>query len=133
MSLQRKTELALRALRALDIAGAVVPGGVLASRIETTPAYLPQVMAPLVAAGWVSSGRGPNGGYALREAARAISMLELIGAAEGPVPSDRCILRGGPCGQGPICTMHDPWRRAQAALVRELDSIPVFQRPDRRE
>jgi Rrf2 family protein len=133
MTLQRRTELALRALRALDATRGTVSGAALASRIETTPTYLPQVMAPLVAAGWVASGRGPNGGYTLREAARQISMLELIDVSEGSIPSDRCVLRGGPCGHGPLCAMHDSWQQAQAALVRELDGIPVFEPALRKE
>ena len=133
MTLQRRTELALRALRALGATRGTVSGAALASRIETTPTYLPQVMAPLVGAGWVASGRGPNGGYALRESARRISMLELIDASEGSIPSDRCVLRGGPCGHGPHCAMHDSWQQAQAALGRERDGIPVFEPAHRKE
>ena len=126
MTLQRKTELGLRALRVLHRDGGTLSGATLATHIETSTSYLPQVMAPLVSAGWVTSGRGPNGGYALRDQARGISMLQLVNASEGTVPSDRCVLRGGPCGLGRLCSMHDAWQQAQAALLRELDQIQVF-------
>lgn len=127
MQLQRKTELALRALRVLGREEGSLPGAALAAQVETTTTYLPQVMAPLVTAGWVASGRGPNGGYVLSSRAAGVSMLQLIEAIEGPVPSDRCVLRGGPCGAGPLCAMHDAWQLAQSALMRELDTISVLE------
>lgn len=126
LHLQRKTELALRAMRLLADADGTVPGGELATRLGTTPSYLPQVMAPLVAEGWVSSGRGPGGGYALGPGARRVSMLALIEAAEGPIPSDRCVLRAGRCSSDRLCALHDSWQLAQVALVRELNHILVL-------
>ncbi len=58
--LQRKTDLALSALRCLGAAPEHRLTGVeLAEAIETTMSFLPQVMAPLLRSGWVVSERGP--------------------------------------------------------------------------
>lgn len=127
-TLQRKTELALRALRALAANGGTVSGTDLARAIGTTSNYLPQVMSPLVSAGWVTSGRGPNGGYTMQRPASDISMLALIEASEGTIPTNKCVLRGGPCGGEQLCAMHDPWQRAQSTLLHELEQISVLER-----
>jgi Rrf2 family protein len=126
-TLQRKTELALRALRTLARTSTTMPGNELAGAITTSTTYLPQVMSPLVTAGWVRSGRGPNGGYTLQFPADDISMLALIEASEGSLPDDKCVLRNGPCGDEEPCALHHSWRRAQDALLRELARISVLE------
>ena len=125
-TLQGKTELGLRAIRVLADEGQTMSGPVLAEVIGTTANYLPQVMSPLVAAGWVSSGRGPTGGYRLQPSGRGITMLALIEASEGSLSTDKCVLQGGPCEERNPCELHDSWQRVQQTVVTELDRIPVL-------
>ena len=54
----RFTDLALTALQALARVGGRDTRSDLAAETGTTPSFLPQVMAPMVQAGWVKSGRG---------------------------------------------------------------------------
>ncbi len=122
-NLQKKTELAMRALRALSNASTTA-GPDLATKIGTTPNFLPQVMAPLIRNGWVTSDRGPNGGYRLNGS--DVSLLDLIEAVEGQVPSDRCVLRGSACPGVNECALHQLWSRAQDTLIEELGRIPVL-------
>ncbi len=122
-TLQKKTELAMRALRALSPAN-MTAGSDLASTIGTTASFLPQVMAPLIRSGWVSSDRGPNGGYRLEGS--EVSLLELIEAVEGEIPSNRCVLRGSICPGVDECALHQLWSRAQDKLIDELGQIPVL-------
>jgi DNA-binding IscR family transcriptional regulator len=63
--LNRRTDLALLALRQLSLQDEPLGGGALAEAIGTTVSFLPQVMAPLIKGGWVASDRGPGGGYRL--------------------------------------------------------------------
>jgi Rrf2 family protein len=128
-TLQRKTELALRAIRLLAAHGDTMQGASLAGAIGTTPNFLTQVMSPLIEAGWVTSGRGPTGGYSLAKPAGEITMLALIEASEGPLPTDKCVLEDGPCSDLVPCALHDSWQQAQRALLTELRKMPVLQ-PD---
>ena len=128
-TLQRKTELALRAIRLLAAHGDTMQGASLAGAIGTTPNFLTQVMSPLIEAGWVTSGRGPTGGYSLAKPAGEITMLALIEASEGPLPTDKCVLEDGPCCDLVPCALHDSWQQAQRALLTELRKMPVLQ-PD---
>lgn len=83
--------------------------------------FLPQLLAPLVRRGLLVATAGPDGGYALARDPASITVLEVIEAAEGPVESPRCVLRGGPCDWDETCPLHDTWSRARDALAHELN------------
>ncbi|MEX1279866.1 MAG: Rrf2 family transcriptional regulator [Acidimicrobiia bacterium] len=121
----RKVDLAIRALHALANDGERETASRIAESIDTSEAFLPQVMSGLVATGIVSSERGPGGGYRLEVPLGEISVLDVVTAVEGPVPEDTCVLRGGPCGGADTCSLHEAWTAARAALVAELDATPL--------
>jgi len=123
ISFQRRTDLAISALRALNGVGAV-RGVELAEEIETTPSYLPQVMAPLVKAGWVTSERGPGGGYRLADVGR-ISLFAVVEATEGS-GDGRCVLRDAPCPGERGCPVHAVWSQARDVLVSGFQEISAF-------
>ena len=127
LELMKKTELALRAALFLaDHAGeGPVKGASLASELRTTVSYLPQVMRPLVQAGWVSSDPGPLGGYQFAADLRSVTLLMLIEAVEGPTRDDRCVLRGTPCPDVDGCAMHEAWSTAREALLAELEATSL--------
>jgi Rrf2 family protein len=41
-------------------------------------AYIPKVIKPLIAAGFVTSNRGVNGGYALKRSSKLITILDIL-------------------------------------------------------
>ena len=108
----RRTDLALAALQVLAKAGGRVTRSDLAEETGTTPSFLPQVMAPMVQAGWVKSERGPGGGYQLTDAAEA-RLLEVVEATEGPTSDGRCVMRDGPCPGEVTCPIHAIWVEAR--------------------
>ncbi len=71
-----------------------LPGSQLAERIDTTSTFLPQVLGPLVKAGWVESQPGPGGGYRLSVSLGDVSILEVVETVEGPAETGRCVLLG---------------------------------------
>lgn len=125
LEMTKRTELALRAMRALASLGSRVKGAELAAHIDSTPAYVPQVVAPLVTRGWVSSEPGPLGGYRLEAPLDTVAVLELIEAIEGPTDTGRCVLVGRSCSAGEPCALHEPWTRARGALMAELAATSI--------
>lgn len=124
---QRKTDLAVRALKSLGTPGVKRSGAALSSSIGTTTAFLPQVLAPLIDHGWVTSERGPGGGYALTDASSRISILEVLEATQGPTVNGRCVLRDQPCPGSEECDVHAAWTNAREVLVDGLRKIPVIE------
>ncbi len=129
LELNQRTDLAVRALFALAQRPGRTKAQALAEELDSTPTYLPQVMAPLVSAGWVDSAPGPHGGYQLTGDLDRITVLQLIEASEGPTDTDRCVLVGGPCLADGPCVLHEPWTRARTALLDELGSISLSAVP----
>ena len=99
----------------------------IAEDMNIPEAYLPQVLGALVHEGLVRSLAGPNGGYALSGDPADISVLAVIEAASGPVESQECVLRGGPCRWEESCAMHDAWAAAQAALRDRLAATTLLE------
>jgi Rrf2 family transcriptional regulator, iron-sulfur cluster assembly transcription factor len=122
LSLGRRADYAIRA--ALDLArhGADErrKAREIGEEMSIPASYLPQILAQLVHAELVVSVAGPHGGYALARHRAEISLLDIVHATEGAVASTQCVLRGGPCRWEGMCAVHEPWSRAQQALLAEL-------------
>ncbi len=127
LELSTRTGLGLRALRVLEGRDDPISRSELADTLGTTAAYLPQVLAPLIEAGWVVSKPGPNGGYLPGRNARRLSICELIETMEGPIVDGECIFRDGRCDEAAPCVMHVPWSRARDALMAELRAAKAIE------
>ena len=126
LTVTRKSDLAIRAMRTLAAGPDWVPGDELAAAVGTTRGFLVQVMAPLVRARWVQSTPGPQGGYRLRTPSNAATVLDVIEAVEGPLEATTCVLEpdrdcatAHPETSRP-CALHEPWLAARSALRAEL-------------
>lgn len=123
LEVSRRTDMALRAMGHMAANG-LSSGQTIAGAIDTTPNYLPQLLKPLVVAGWVVGTPGPGGGYRLSVDLDEISVLDVVEVMEGTEQA-RCVLRGVPCPVPEPCALHDSWMRARDALLAELDAMPV--------
>lgn len=126
LALHRRTDLALLAMRQLSQRADSWSGTRLAEAIGTSISFLPQVMAPLIKSGWVTSERGPGGGYRLTEEGAEAHLLDVIEATEGPAEDGRCVMRDGPCPGTPSCPVHSVWLEARKVLMEGFSGIPAF-------
>ncbi len=127
LEVTRKSDLAVRALRALDAHDERLKGPELAERVGSSAGFVSQVLAPLVRAGWVRSDPGPHGGYRLDTDLSALSILDVIEAVEGPTDAGRCVLADRPCNEHGQCALHVPWVRARDLLLKQLRSTSVAE------
>lgn len=100
-------------------------GPALAAALGTTPAFVAQVVGPLVKAGWVRSDPGPTGGYSLRVSLDGVSVLDVIEAVDGATDAGRCIVEDRSCDASAPCVLHLAWTRARAELVRTLGAVQL--------
>ena len=127
LDLNKRTDLALRAMEELCVKESRVAGPDLAEALKTTRQYLPQILNPLVKARWVRSTPGPHGGYELLVALEKISVLELIEVMEGPTADNTCVLNGEVCPQEEPCALHGAWQHAREALTNELGGLSLAE------
>ncbi len=97
----------------------------LAEVLETTTGMVPQIVGPLVKAGWVRSNPGPLGGYENVTRIDRISVLQVIEELEGATDTGRCVVANRPCDASAPCTLHHAWTPARAQLVRSLGTTTL--------
>ena len=114
-------------MRVLGEADTRLKAQTLADAVCTTPGYMPQVIGPLVKAGWVRSDAGPTGGYSLAVSLEDVSLLQVIEAVEGPTDDGQCVLVDRPCEAAGPCALHVAWYRAREHLLAELDAASIAE------
>lgn len=89
--------------------------------------YTPQILGILGRAGLAESRAGQSGGYRLGRDPKDVSLLEVIEAAEGPLLSRNCPMRGGPCRWDDVCALHSTWLRTSEAIRSTLAKTSLAQ------
>ncbi|MEI8239619.1 MAG: Rrf2 family transcriptional regulator [Actinomycetota bacterium] len=125
LEITRRAELAIRALALLCESPERVKASMLAERLGTTLKFVPQVLSPLVRAGWVRSDPGPTGGYSSLVDIDAVSVLQVIEAVDGATDVGRCVVADRACQSASPCVLHAAWAQARTELLRVLQSTPV--------
>ena len=128
LEMTKKTDLALKAMRCVgDAEGETIAGRVLAEKLGITTHYLPQVISPLVKAGWISSTPGPRGGYRLMTALTDISVLAVIEVIDGRTEDQGCVQRGISCTDFDPGALNDPCQKARAGLPVHLALATIHE------
>lgn len=125
LEISRRADLAVRALLVVHEAHDRIKAEDLATRLDTTAGFVPQIVGPLVKQGWMRSDPGPRGGYSGAIDLEHVSVLEVIEAIDGPTDLGRCVVADGPCGRAPHCALHVAWGRARDELSTQLDGMSL--------
>ena len=124
LTLTRRGDYVVRAAIALasawDGAGRYRKIREVAEEMRLPPSYTPQLLGILARAGLAEAKAGRAGGYRLSRPPGAISVLEVIEAAEGNLVSRRCAIRGGPCRWDDVCALHPTVAKAADAIRTTL-------------
>lgn len=120
LEITRRAHLAVRAMTVLGTTGHRIKAGDLAATLDTTVGFVPQIVGPLVRAGWVRSEPGRTGGYRSTASLDDLSVLDVIEAVDGPTDAGRCVVADRPCDGGAPCALHSAWARARGELVAAL-------------
>lgn len=127
LTVSKRSDLAIRAVRYLDAHPGRISGSEVAEAVGTSVPFLSQVLTPLVTQRWIDSRTGPTGGYELVPTGRTITLLQLVEAVEGPIIDGRCVLEDNPCHPDHHCALHTMWTNAREALMRSLDDVRVLE------
>ena len=123
----RRVDYAMRIMIEL---GQLDPGDCLSTRelsrkTAVPKAFLHKITADLVKAELVRTFAGAQGGVALAQTPKEISLLQVAEAVEGPVCLNSCLIRPLECPRDVICPGHGLWGRLQNSLIAELQSITI--------
>jgi Rrf2 family nitric oxide-sensitive transcriptional repressor len=125
MRLLRSTDLALRMLMRLAVAGGTTPTTRDAAAAMGVPyTHAAKVVAELQHLGLLETRRGRGGGLALTEKGRTASVGSVVRTFEGDGDVVDCE-GSAPCPLNSACRLRGALRRAQEAFFASLDPIAV--------
>jgi len=86
-----------------------------------------KLMQKLNNAGLVKSSMGPNGGFALNRKPAKINLLEIIGAIQGPLSLNRCLLGPDVCPHQKGCPITVKLAKLQKYISNYLRGITLHE------
>ncbi|MFA5995725.1 MAG: Rrf2 family transcriptional regulator [Patescibacteria group bacterium] len=89
----------------------------IADKVHLSEKYLSQLILLLKQAGLVKSKEGKGGGYYLARKPKAISLLEVVTALEGPMRLVRCLEPKG-CPANHNCLVNPVWAELQQTVQK---------------
>lgn len=121
---------------------ALKPEGELASNRELTDElgipyfYLGKVLQNLVRKGYLTSRKGPNGGFAMAVQPESVTLYDIKEAVDGAVSLSSCALGFKDCSEVNRCAVHHEWkilREGIASMLRNRDILTVARESKRGE
>lgn len=127
MIYSRASEYAIRAFMHL----AQAPDGrfVMVKQIaeqEKIPAhFLAKILQQLARKGLLRSSKGPNGGFALRQAPSEIALVRIVEALDGLGDFEKCVSGLAECTDDAPCPMHDAWKELRSRIMDYLERTTI--------
>jgi Rrf2 family protein len=126
MRISARADYAIRAL--VELAAAeprAITGNELAAAQEIPARFLDNILVQLRATGFVSSQRGPEGGYRLARSADEISLAEIIRALEGPLANVRGQRPQDLSYPGAAAPLREVWIALRANVRQVLEEVTL--------
>lgn len=126
--LSNRAKYATRALLDLSLHddGDPVPIQEIAYRQNIPVKFLEQILLALKLGGFVTSRKGPGGGYLLAKPAEKITLGAVVRAMDGPLAPISCVSVSGyhecGCPEPEICGLRKVWKEARDAIASVLDN-----------
>jgi Rrf2 family transcriptional regulator, iron-sulfur cluster assembly transcription factor len=91
----------------------------IAKQLELPASFLSKILQTLSRFGFLTSIKGPRGGFALSEKGAAANIAQIVEISEGPIDFDMCLAGFVPCDETNPCPMHNQWKRIRED-IRDL-------------
>ena len=121
MHVTRETDYAVRCVYYLSGKGdGIAMIDEIAGQMRVPKSFLAKILQKLSKADIVRSYRGVKGGFRLARSPRAITLLDVIEAMQGPVYMNVCALDKRMCGLSRACAVHPVWVDVRAKVEEIL-------------
>ena len=130
MKISTKGQYSLKAMVELAAEPGKEPVSIsqLAQATGVTERYLEQLLPKLRGAGLIESTRGAQGGYRLLRTPEAISVGDVLRAAEGDlIPVDCVLTNEKACDREELCVVKYVWKRVMDSINEAVDAISLAE------
>ncbi len=127
MIYSRSAEYAIRAFVYL----AEVPPGKFAmvkqiAQSSKTPShFLAKILQQMARKGFLQSSKGPTGGFALRQPASKITLLQIVDSVDSLSEYYRCPGGLEECNDDMPCGLHDSWMTLRSRIIGYLETTSI--------
>ncbi len=122
MRITREADYALRITLVLAESDKWLDAKTISEKMGVPYRFTLKILRKIVAAGYIRSHRGVNGGYELAVPAADISLKDIIEVIDGELAINRC-LGDEPCPNSPKCRVREKLAHVQAVMAAELDNV----------
>lgn len=89
--------------------------------------FTSKILRDLVRAGFLTSSRGPGGGYAMARDPGEVSLLEIMEIIDGADHVDRCAVGLDLCNEYAPCPLHDKFQPLRTAIRAYLEGTTLAE------
>ena len=108
--------------------GQLVSATTLAESTKLPEPTVSKILKLLARQNIVSSTRGMNGGYSLKQEPEEISMAVVITATDGPIALTACVDQSNECcDRAQSCSMKGQWNPVNMAMQSALENVTLKQ------
>ena len=97
----------------------------LSKELDVQKPYLSKILQQLATKGFVSSVKGPKGGFYITEEQKERSVMDVIIEIEGKDRFSQCLLNFDSCDQLKPCAIHHLVFKEKEALRRQFGTISI--------
>ncbi len=121
------TKYAIRAVSflAAQPSGTCVQAREISRALDIPYPYLSKILQSLARKRFLSSSKGPGGGFRLIVSAEETTLYDLIEAVEGEIQDDQCMLGLDSCTAEAACPMHDFWTEFRESFRSKMRSVSL--------
>jgi Rrf2 family protein len=83
----------------------------IAKHLNLPASFLSKILQTLSRFGFLTSIKGPRGGFALSERGAAATIAQIVEVTEGPIDFDECLAGFPWCSDEQPCPLHNEWVR----------------------
>ena len=118
----------MRIVSALAVSNSITDAKTLSEKTSVTIRFTLKILHKLVQGNLVSSFKGTNGGYKLKENAERITLKKVIELIDGPIIIARCLDSGESCSLNhdkTSCIYHHIFDTISLDVAKKLNSITI--------
>ncbi|MBK7093459.1 MAG: Rrf2 family transcriptional regulator [bacterium] len=99
----------------------------LAQTLDIPEPFLAKVLSQLVRKRFVSSTKGPNGGFALAVDPGSVTLYRIMAATDSLAAlEDECVMGLHSCTSAAPCAFHESWMKFKERVVEQAQSLTIL-------
>jgi Rrf2 family protein len=118
MKLNRTSQYAIRIMEFIAKDTTILCNAkMISDELDIPYKYLTKIMTLLIAADFIKSIRGREGGYLMIKEASEIKILDILEAVKESINAKNCLLGIGLCNSTKKCSLHDIWEKPKQEIT----------------